>query len=143
MSRGRLAVRETLRSYGGRASRSTFEFSRLSTADILETGLGRAGAQSAANRADRDSSSRLCRVISKAFPTHGSVRLEPFPGSKPPAQSLPHAAAPLVRFRNFMTLDGTWHWLREAGQTRLTYRYSGRDFRLTDVAGNVVKEILA
>ncbi|HKI71248.1 MAG TPA: DUF1501 domain-containing protein [Verrucomicrobiae bacterium] len=26
---------------------------------------------------------------------------------------------------------------------RLTYRYSGRDFRLTDVYGNVVKEILA
>jgi len=26
---------------------------------------------------------------------------------------------------------------------QLTYRYSGRDFRLTDVAGNVVKEILA
>jgi hypothetical protein len=27
--------------------------------------------------------------------------------------------------------------------TRLTYRYSGRDFRLTDVSGNVLKEILA
>ncbi len=27
--------------------------------------------------------------------------------------------------------------------TRLTYRHMGRDFRLTDVAGNVVKEILA
>ncbi|MFN0053341.1 MAG: DUF1501 domain-containing protein [Planctomycetales bacterium] len=27
--------------------------------------------------------------------------------------------------------------------TRLTYRYAGRDFRLTDVEGNVVKEILA
>ena len=27
--------------------------------------------------------------------------------------------------------------------TRLTYRYSGRDFRLTDVAGNVLKEIIA
>jgi hypothetical protein len=27
--------------------------------------------------------------------------------------------------------------------TRLTYRYSGRDFRLTDVAGNVVRAILA
>lgn len=27
--------------------------------------------------------------------------------------------------------------------TRLTYRYSGRDFRLTDVAGSVVREILA
>ena len=26
---------------------------------------------------------------------------------------------------------------------RLTYRYSGRDFRLTDVHGNVVHEILA
>jgi hypothetical protein len=26
---------------------------------------------------------------------------------------------------------------------RLTYRYSGRDFRLTDVEGKVVKDILA
>ena len=26
---------------------------------------------------------------------------------------------------------------------RLTYRYQGRDFRLTDVAGHVVKGILA
>ena len=26
---------------------------------------------------------------------------------------------------------------------KLTYQYAGRDFRLTDVAGNVVKEILA
>jgi hypothetical protein len=27
--------------------------------------------------------------------------------------------------------------------TRLTYRYSGRDFRLTDVAGEVVRAVLA
>ncbi|WP_435016299.1 DUF1501 domain-containing protein [Tundrisphaera sp. TA3] len=27
--------------------------------------------------------------------------------------------------------------------TRLTYRYSGRDFRLTDVHGNVIKEVIA
>ena len=27
--------------------------------------------------------------------------------------------------------------------TKLTYRYAGRDFRLTDVSGNVIKEILA
>ena len=27
--------------------------------------------------------------------------------------------------------------------TRLTYRFQGRDFRLTDVAGNVVTPILA
>ena len=27
--------------------------------------------------------------------------------------------------------------------TRLTYRFQGRDFRLTDVQGNVVKRILA
>jgi hypothetical protein len=26
---------------------------------------------------------------------------------------------------------------------KLTYRYTGRDYRLTDVAGRVVKEILA
>ena len=27
--------------------------------------------------------------------------------------------------------------------TRLTYRYAGRDFRLTDVAGEVVKGVLS
>jgi len=27
--------------------------------------------------------------------------------------------------------------------TKLTYRYQGRDFRLTDVHGTVVKELLA
>ncbi len=27
--------------------------------------------------------------------------------------------------------------------TKLTYRYNGRDFRLTDVAGKIVEEILA
>jgi uncharacterized protein (DUF1501 family) len=27
--------------------------------------------------------------------------------------------------------------------TKLTYRYAGRDFRLTDVAGNIVKDIIA
>jgi hypothetical protein len=27
--------------------------------------------------------------------------------------------------------------------TKLTYRFNGRDFRLTDVAGNVVKPVLA
>jgi hypothetical protein len=26
---------------------------------------------------------------------------------------------------------------------KFTYRYAGRDFRLTDVKGNVVKELLA
>ncbi len=26
---------------------------------------------------------------------------------------------------------------------KLTFRYAGRDFRLTDVAGNVVKEVIA
>jgi hypothetical protein len=35
--------------------------------------------------------------------------------------------------------------LRQMGidHTRLTYRHSGRDFRLTDVEGNVIEEILA
>ena len=35
--------------------------------------------------------------------------------------------------------------LRQLGldHLRLTYKYQGRDFRLTDVAGNVVEKILA
>ena len=35
--------------------------------------------------------------------------------------------------------------LRQIGidHTRLTYRYQGRDFRLTDVHGEVVKKLLA
>ncbi|MEY4190177.1 MAG: hypothetical protein RIR17_913, partial [Planctomycetota bacterium] len=27
--------------------------------------------------------------------------------------------------------------------TRLTYRFNGRDFRLTDVAGNVIRDVIA
>jgi len=27
--------------------------------------------------------------------------------------------------------------------TRLTYRYAGRDFRLTDVGGRVIREVLS
>ena len=44
----------------------------------------------------------------------------------------------------------TWHdfhatvlHLFGIDHTKLTYHYSGRDFRLTDVEGRVVKEILA
>jgi hypothetical protein len=33
--------------------------------------------------------------------------------------------------------------LMGAEHTRLTYRYQGRDFRLTDIHGNVVKNILS
>jgi uncharacterized protein (DUF1501 family) len=39
------------------------------------------------------------------------------------------------------------HWtilhLRRIDHTKLTYRYSGRDFRLTDVSGNVIHDIIA
>jgi hypothetical protein len=34
-------------------------------------------------------------------------------------------------------------WGGEFGRTRLIYRFQGRDFRLTDVAGHVVEPILA
>jgi hypothetical protein len=34
-------------------------------------------------------------------------------------------------------------YLRGLDHERLTYRYQGRDFRLTDVAGNVVRKIVA
>ena len=40
-------------------------------------------------------------------------------------------------------LHATMLHLLGLNHEKLTYRYSGRDFRLTDVAGNVVKEILA
>ena len=40
-------------------------------------------------------------------------------------------------------LHATMLHLLGMDHTKLTYRYSGRDFRLTDVAGRVVKEILA
>jgi hypothetical protein len=40
-------------------------------------------------------------------------------------------------------LHATMLHLLGVDHTRLTYRYQGRDFRLTDVAGNVVRPILA
>ncbi|HKD06672.1 MAG TPA: DUF1501 domain-containing protein [Bryobacteraceae bacterium] len=40
-------------------------------------------------------------------------------------------------------LHATLLYLLGLDHTKLTYRYSGRDFRLTDVAGNVVREIVA
>ncbi len=40
-------------------------------------------------------------------------------------------------------LHATILHLQGMDHERLTYRYSGRDFRLTDVAGNVVPEIVA
>ena len=39
-------------------------------------------------------------------------------------------------------LDATILHLFGIDHTRLTYRFNGRDFRLTDVAGNVIQEIL-
>ncbi len=40
-------------------------------------------------------------------------------------------------------LHATMLWLLGFDHTKLTYRYNGRDFRLTDVFGNVVKNIMA
>jgi hypothetical protein len=40
-------------------------------------------------------------------------------------------------------LHATILYLLGLEHTRLTYRFSGRDFRLTDVSGNVVRDILA
>ena len=42
-----------------------------------------------------------------------------------------------------MTSSATILHLFGLDHTRLTYRFNGRDFRLTDVAGNVIREILA
>jgi hypothetical protein len=40
-------------------------------------------------------------------------------------------------------LHATILYLLGIDHTKLTYRYSGRDFRLTDVAGNVLHDIIA
>jgi uncharacterized protein (DUF1501 family) len=40
-------------------------------------------------------------------------------------------------------LHATLLYLLGVDHTRLTYRFQGRDFRLTDVAGSVVRDILA
>ena len=40
-------------------------------------------------------------------------------------------------------LHATMLYLSGIDHTRLTYRYQGRDFRLTDVSGNVAKGIVA
>jgi hypothetical protein len=40
-------------------------------------------------------------------------------------------------------LHATMLYLLGIDHLRMTYRYQGRDFRLTDVAGNVVRGILA
>jgi len=40
-------------------------------------------------------------------------------------------------------LHATMLYLLGMDHTKLTYRYGGRDFRLTEVAGNIVKEIVA
>jgi hypothetical protein len=44
---------------------------------------------------------------------------------------------------HFHDLHATILHLLGLDHTRLTYRYSGRDFRLTDIHGNVVRDILA
>jgi hypothetical protein len=40
-------------------------------------------------------------------------------------------------------LHATMLHLMGLNHQRLTYRYAGRDFRLTDVSGNVIREIIA
>src|SRR4029077_12914255 len=40
-------------------------------------------------------------------------------------------------------LHATMLHLMGFDHTRLTYRYAGRDFRLTDVEGNVVRDVIA
>jgi len=44
---------------------------------------------------------------------------------------------------HFHDLHATMLWLLGLDHKQLTYRYAGRDFRLTDVYGRVVKEIIA
>ncbi|MFP6875086.1 MAG: DUF1501 domain-containing protein [Verrucomicrobiales bacterium] len=49
----------------------------------------------------------------------------------------------VVNRKNFNDLHATILHLCGLDHERLTYRFNGRDFRLTDVAGDLIKEILA
>ena len=51
-----------------------------------------------------------------------------------------HAVEDIVAVRDF---HATMLHLLGIDHERLTYRHSGRDFRLTDIAGEVVHEIIA
>ncbi|MBQ17070.1 MAG: sulfatase [Planctomycetaceae bacterium] len=55
----------------------------------------------------------------------------------------PHGIESVSGKVHFHDLHATMLHLLGLDHKRLTYRYAGRDFRLTDVHGNVVKEILA
>ena len=58
----------------------------------------------------------------------------------PPTSSASHAVEDKVHVHD---LHATILHLLGIDHERLTYRYSGRDFRLTDVSGRVAREILA
>jgi hypothetical protein len=55
----------------------------------------------------------------------------------------PHGIRAVEKPTHIHDLNATMLHLLGLDHTKLTYRYSGRDFRLTDVHGNVVKEIIA
>jgi hypothetical protein len=54
-----------------------------------------------------------------------------------------HGIASVDRKMHINDLHATMLYLLGLDHERLTYRYSGRDFRLTDLAGKVAKEIIA
>ena len=48
-----------------------------------------------------------------------------------------------MRSLGYAMVDRTIEHLLGLDHERLTYRYQGRDFRLTDVSGSVVQDLLA
>jgi hypothetical protein len=65
---------------------------------------------------------------------------------RPPPRSTEQFAQPLTRSRPLAAttdLHATLPALMGLDHEKTTYRYAGRDFRLTDVAGNVATPIFA
>ena len=54
-----------------------------------------------------------------------------------------HGAAAVENTMHINDLHATMLYLLGMDHTKLTYQYSGREIRLTDLAGKVVKEIVA
>ena len=74
--------------------------------------------------------------LSPAIPTHGSIGVYYWLRLKKPFRTIAPVLFAVAVLLPILALLGFDH-------TKLTYRFQGRDFRLTDVHGKVVRELLA
>ena len=82
----------------------------------------------------------ILTVLQSAFPTPVILQVDDICGTEETDEFGMHAIENRVHVHD---LHATILHLLGIDHTKLTYRYSGRDFRLTDVHGNVVHDIIS